>query len=61
MSVSDYAVAFLTLSVLTRTGFVVKIKKLLETCCFNCGRILADYVSLPREDGVPRLSMPTLY
>jgi DNA-directed RNA polymerase II subunit RPB1 len=32
-------------------GFVVKIKKLLETVCHNCGLILADYVSLPREDG----------
>jgi hypothetical protein len=29
------------------SGFVVKIKKLLETVCHNCGIILADYVSLP--------------
>jgi len=32
---------------LTAPGFVVKIKKLLETVCHNCGLILADYVSLP--------------
>jgi DNA-directed RNA polymerase II subunit RPB1 len=39
---------------LTRLGFVVKIKKLLETVCHNCGLILADYVSLPCEDEVTR-------
>lgn len=32
---------------LTHAGFVVKIKKLLETVCHNCGLILADFVSLP--------------
>jgi DNA-directed RNA polymerase II subunit RPB1 len=31
-------------------GFVVKIKKILETVCHSCGLILADTVSLPRED-----------
>ncbi|KAF1851443.1 beta and beta-prime subunits of DNA dependent RNA-polymerase [Cucurbitaria berberidis CBS 394.84] len=30
-------------------GFVVKIKKILETVCHNCGLILADYVSLPNH------------
>jgi hypothetical protein len=35
-------------------GFVVKIKKILETVCHNCGLILADYVSLPCEDKVIR-------
>lgn len=34
-------------------GFVVKIKKLLETVCHSCGLILADYVSLPlAEDSI---------
>ena len=28
-------------------GFVVKIKKLLETVCHTCGLIKADFVSLP--------------
>lgn len=28
-------------------GFVVKIKKLLETICHTCGMIKADFVSLP--------------
>jgi hypothetical protein len=40
---------------LTMPGFVVKIKKILETCCHNCGLILADYVSLPCEDKVIRV------
>jgi DNA-directed RNA polymerase II subunit RPB1 len=31
-------------------GFVVKIKKLLETVCHTCGMIKADFVSLPDED-----------
>jgi len=31
-----------------RAGFVVKIKKILETVCHNCGLILADYVSCLR-------------
>jgi len=32
--------------ILTGSGFVVKIKKILETICHNCGLVLADYVSL---------------
>lgn len=32
-------------------GFMTKIKKLLETVCHNCGKILVDEVSHPRWDG----------
>jgi hypothetical protein len=35
-------------------GYVVKIKKILESVCHNCGLILADYVSLPCEDALLR-------
>jgi len=30
---------------------MTKIKKLLETVCHNCGKILADEVSRPSTDG----------
>jgi hypothetical protein len=33
------------------TGFLTKIKKLLETVCHNCGKIKADSVSHPYWDG----------
>jgi hypothetical protein len=33
-------------------GFMTKIKKLLETVCFNCGKILLDEVSHPYNGGV---------
>lgn len=36
------------------TGYIVKIKKILESVCHNCGLILADYVSLPCEDALFR-------
>lgn len=32
-------------------GFMTKIKKLLETVCHNCGKILVDEVSHPSRDG----------
>ena len=32
-------------------GFMTKIKKLLETVCHNCGKILVDEVSRPLRDG----------
>lgn len=32
-------------------GFMTKIKKLLETVCHNCGKILLDEVSHPSRDG----------
>lgn len=32
-------------------GFMTKIKKLLETVCHNCGKILVDEVSCPFRDG----------
>ena len=32
-------------------GFMTKIKKLLETVCHNCGKILVDEVSHPLWDG----------
>ena len=32
-------------------GFMTKIKKLLETVCHNCGKILVDEVSYPNRDG----------
>lgn len=32
-------------------GFMTKIKKLLETVCHNCGKILVDEVSHPLRDG----------
>ena len=34
-----------------RPGFMTKIKKLLETVCHNCGKILVDEVSHPLRDG----------
>ena len=34
-------------------GFMTKIKKLLETVCHNCGKILVDEVSHPSWDGGP--------
>ena len=33
------------------SGFMTKIKKLLETVCHNCGKILVDEVSRPLRDG----------
>ena len=35
-------------------GFMTKIKKLLETVCHNCGKILVDEVSHPSRDGRSR-------
>ena len=32
-------------------GFMTKIKKLLETVCHNCGKILVDEVSRPTNRG----------
>ncbi len=32
-------------------GFMTKIKKILETVCHNCGKILVDEVSHPSRDG----------
>jgi len=34
-----------------RSGFLTKIKKLLETVCHNCGKIKANTVSHPFWDG----------
>lgn len=39
-------------------GFITKSKKLLETVCHNCGKILVDEVSHPLWDG--RFSLPGL-
>lgn len=57
-----------------KPGFMTKIKKLLETICHNCGKILVDEVSHPSRDGRSRpvyvadalfsraiLRLPTLY
>lgn len=33
------------------SGFLTKIKKLLETVCHNCGKIKANTVSHPYRDG----------
>ena len=33
------------------SGFMTKIKKILETVCHNCGKILVDEVSHPQWDG----------
>lgn len=40
------------------TGFITKIKKLLETVCHNCGKVLVDEVSHSlRDDRVLYMSI----
>ena len=47
ISVSDRILFVVSTFSLTGSGFMTKIKKLLEMVCFSCGKILVDEVSHP--------------